>query len=396
MPVKVSRSDVVAFRLHAHHLTERLDAGGSVRAAGRCGVQDSPPGSALLALNARVEGVTRQQLDGSVGADKTLVRTWCMRGAPFLFPAVDAAVFTRGVLPPTEASMHHLLPGVVPALQELDLSIVEAVALCRDEVRHVLAGRQLPITELGAELADRVAHRLSAAQRAAWEEEGPYAPGQPLGEGVVHFCVRIMALEGVVCFTPRTGNTAPFVLVEEWLGRPVPDVEPAVARAELLRRYLRAYGPSNPADFATWLGVGAGDAHSWWSLVEDELTEVDAGGRRWLLGSDLDVLRAPPSPVGVRLLPPRDPFTQLRDHSTILDERHHSSVWRAVGEPGTVLADGRIAGTWRPRTRGRALTLAITPFGRLSARVEERLQDEAARVAALRGASSVEVAVVSG
>lgn len=393
MSVKVSRSDVVAFRLHAHHLTERLDAGELARAAARCAVQNSPPGSALLALNARVEGVTRPQFVAAVEDDKTLVQTWCMRGAPFIVPTVDAPVFTRGALPPTEEAMRRLLPGVVPALDRLGLSLAEAVRLCRNEVRAVLTGRRLPITELGAQLAGRVARRLAPGQRALWEEEGPYAPGQPLGEGVVHFCVRVLTLEGALCFAGRRGNTAPFVLVDEWLGHPLPDVAPEVARAELVRRYLGAYGPSTPADFAAWLGVGAGDADPWWSLVGDELTvvEVEPGGRRWLLTRDRDAVSSPPSPSGVRLLPPRDPYTQQRDRSTILDEQHHRAVWRAVGEPGAVLADGRIAGTWRARARGRTTTLAVTAFGTLSARDRERLRVEAARVAALRGSSGVEV-----
>ena len=382
---------MVAFRLQAHHLTERLSEGGLLRAAGRCAVQNSPPGSALLALNARVDGMTRQQLAEAVDDDKTLVQTWCMRGAPFVVPTVDAPVFTTGVLPPTEESMRHLLPGLMPGLERLDLGIAEAVTLCRNDIRRVLAGRRLAIGELGRELADRVARSLPPRQRAIWEGEGPYALDQQLGEGVVHFCVRILTLEGVVCFASRTGNTAPFVLVEEWLGHPVPDVEPTVARAELLRRYLRGYGPSTPAHFAAWLGVGAGDADSWWSLLEGELTEVDAGGRRWLLTEDLDALRSAPAPTGMRLLPPRDPYTQLRDRSTILDERHHGSVWRAVGEPGAVLRDGRIAGTWRPRTTGRALTIAVTSFEEVSAAHEELLRGEAQQVAALRGAISVDV-----
>ncbi len=51
MPVRVSSTDVIAFRLGAHDLMERLDATGLLDAAGRCGVQDSPPGSAATTLH---------------------------------------------------------------------------------------------------------------------------------------------------------------------------------------------------------------------------------------------------------------------------------------------------------------------------------------------------------
>jgi hypothetical protein len=391
----VSRDDVVAFRLGAHHLVERQGAGALLDVAGSCAVQNSPPGSALQALHARVRGVTPELLDRAVAEQKSLLQTWSMRGAPYWFPTADAAVFTTGVLPTTESARRHLVLGVEQALSTLGLSLAEAVDLTRAEIRGVLSGRRLAVNELGAELAPRVADALPAARRKAWRSEGPYAANQPLGEGVVHFCLRILTLEGVVCFAPRAGNKAPFVLVDEWLGRPLPGTgrtaDPEAARAELLRRYLRCYGPSTRQDFAAWLGVATGDVDPWWRLVEDDLTEVDLGGPAWLRTADLDTLRSAQLPTGVRLLPPKDPYTQLRDRETIADRKYHREVWKPVGDPGTVLVDGEIAGTWRPRKNGRTLTLAVTTFRPLLAGEKKALRDEAEQLAPLRGASSVAV-----
>ena len=391
MAHRVATSDVIAFRLGAHHLTERLGEGGLLHAAGRCAIQNSPPGSALLALHARVRNLTQEQMADAVAGEKSLLQTWCMRGAPFYFPASDAPVFTTGVLPPTEAAMRHLVPGVEQALDKLGLSMVEVVGLTGGEIGEVLSGRRLAINELGAEIAERIARRLPKRQRDVWDEAGPYAPGQPLGEGVVHFCVRILTLQGVVCFAPRAGNKAPFVLVDEWLGHPLPDTDPDLARAELLRRYLRCYGPSTRGDFAAWAGIHAGDTDPWWSEVEDELTQVEFRGTAWILTEDLDALRSAPMPKGVRLLPPRDPYTQMRDRETIVDRKYHREVWKMVGEPGAVLAGGRVTGTWRPRKSGRKLSITIRTFGPLSDRDRKSLQAEAEQVGPLRGASSVEV-----
>ena len=387
---RVSRGDVIAFRLGAHHLVERLGAHGLLAAAGRCGIQNSPPGSALLALHARVRHLKQEQLAGAVAEEKRLLQTWCMRGAPFYVPAADAPVFTTGVLPPTEEALRHFVPGVGQALDTLGMRLTETAELTGAEVRDVLSRRRLAINELGAEIAKRIARTLPKRQRDLWEAAGPYAPGQPLGEGVVHFCLRILTLQRVVCFAPRAGNTAPFVLVDEWLGQPLPDVEPEVARAELLRRYLRCYGPSTRGDFAARAGLRAGDTDPWWGPVQDELAPVEFGGPAWLLTEDLDALRSAPTPEGVRLLPPRDSYTQLRDRETIVDPKYHREVWKPVGEPGTVLAAGAIAGIWRPRTRGRTLTLTGTTFGSLPERDMQALQHDAEQVAALRGASSVD------
>lgn len=419
MAETVSRDDVVAFRLGAHHLVERHPAGRHGRqspdalldVAGRCAVQDSPPGSALLALHARAEGVTRELVHDAVAEQKSLLRTWSMRGAPYLFPTADAAVFTTGALPTTEGARRHLVLGVEQALDDLGMSLAEAVDLARAEVRGVLSGHRLAVNELGKELARRIGDTLPPARRRTWQDAGPYAPGQPLGEGVVHFCLRILTLEGVVCFAPRAGNKAPFALVDEWLGHPLPGTgpepgsepdsepdsepgsaaDPAAARAELLRRYLRCYGPSARKDFAAWLGVATGDVDPWWTLVEDELTEVDFGGPAWLRTEDLGALGSSPMPTGVRLLPPRDPYTQLRDRGTVVDTKHHQEVWRPTGAPGTLLVGGEIAGTWRPRKQGRKLTVTVTTFASLPARRQEQVRDEAERLAPLRGASSVAV-----
>ncbi|MGN0095896.1 MAG: DNA glycosylase AlkZ-like family protein [Corynebacterium sp.] len=175
------------------------------------------------------------------------------------------------------------------------------------------------------------------------------------------------------------------------MGEPIPDVDPETARADLLRRYLHCYGPSTKADFATWLGVRAGDANPWWDRVESELTEVDFGRKTWILTDDVDALQSPRAVRGVRLLPPRDPYTQMRDRETIVDKKHHKAVWKTVGAPGTILSDGAIIGTWRPRKNGKKLTITVTPFEGLDASVEKQLRAEAEQVATLRGASKLDV-----
>lgn len=104
------------------------------------------------------------------------------------------------------------------------------------------------------------------------------------------------------------------------------------------------------------------------------------------------VLRAARMPTGLRLLPPRDPYLQAGDRKTLVPKQHHRQVWTTVGEPGTVLIDGEIVGTWRPRKSGRRLTVAVTPFDSLSDGHRQAIEAEAEAIGPLRGASSVETA----
>lgn len=166
---------------------------------------------------------------------------------------------------------------------------------------------------------------------------------------------------------------------------------PEIARAELLSRYLHCYGPSTRGDFAAWLGVRAGDTEPWWSLVEEEMTQVDFGRKAWILTGDLDALQSSPKPEGIRLLPPRDPYTQLRDRETIVDRKYHRDVWKAVGAPGTVLVDGEIAGIWRPRKNRRSLKMTIKTFNSLSDQLKSSVETKAERIATLRDSSSADV-----
>jgi Winged helix DNA-binding domain len=171
-------------------------------------------------------------------------------------------------------------------------------------------------------------------------------------------------------------------------------MRPQLARAELVRRYLRSYGPSTPGHLAKWAGIGPADARRSWRLVEPELTEVtlEGGGRAWLLAADSARLAAPPVAGGVRLLPPADPYLALRDRDTLLPDRTlHRRVWWPVGSPGVVLLDGRVAGTWRPRKQGRRLTLTVEPFERLAPPARDAIQAEAERAAPHRGATTAEV-----
>lgn len=170
----VSKGDVIAFRLGAHHLIERLGENGLHDAAGGCAIQNSPPGSALLALHARVRNLTQQHLAEAVAEEKSVLLTWCMRGSPFCFPTADAPVFTTGVLPPTREAMLHFVPGAGPALERLEMTLTETVELTGAEIFDVLSGQRLAIDELGALIAERITPKLPKRQRDIWQAAGPH------------------------------------------------------------------------------------------------------------------------------------------------------------------------------------------------------------------------------
>src|SRR6185369_8068698 len=96
---------------------------------------------------------------------------------------------------------------------------------------------------------------------------------------------------------------ATFVRVDTWLPKQ-PAVAAADARAELLRRFLSAFGPADGRDFSKWSGLRSVDAKSAADALGDQIVRVSVDGSSgWILRADVDALmRSTLDEGAVRLL----------------------------------------------------------------------------------------------
>jgi hypothetical protein len=379
-----TREQVLAFRLASHRLDRRLPPGSLLEAAAG-GIQETPHGTAPLALAARVEELTAQQVEAALAADRTLLAVWAMRGAPYLVPTGDVEVFTTGALPADETSFAVFLAGWAASVADAAIPAATLAGRLADAARTALDGRRLLVDDLRGELWRRVPELAKLRRPAGTRADMP----EPL--------FRSIGLAGVACIAAGVGDRAELVRTDQWLPRPPPAVDHDQARAELVRRYLHLHGPSTPAAFAEWTQRAPADARAAFALVEGELVEVDSDGRgAVLLAADADALADPPAAEGVRLLPTQDPFLQQRDRATLLpDPAQRRRLWRPVGGPGLLLLDGRPAGTWRSQVRRGRLQVTVKPFGPLPAAAHAAVEAEAQRLAPFRGAASAEVTVAA-
>lgn len=382
-PLEASREQVLAFRLHQHNLAARLPSEALIEVAAGCGVRNSPPGSAELAFQARLADFSPGQLENTLNETKTLLEVWSMRSSPFFFPTNDTPIFTLGLLPADEEALRFSLKGILRFIDRPGKTIVEALDTVTTAVSEALDGRRLTKGQLSTEVSQRVPKELLYWCKPCQAHHVPES------------LFRLAVQKAQVCFVPRfTSDALLFVRSDQWLGAPLPATGLAQAQTEALRRYLRCYGPSTLADFAGWAGISPSQARQiWLRLAEDELVEIKFGAAKgWLLRPDRDLLEAPPAPQGVRLLPPYDAYLLLSDRATIVpDKALHSHFWRALGNPGAVLADGEIAGSWRPEKKGKRLALNLTLFRTISAKSRVELEAEAEMLAPLKGATAVEV-----
>ncbi|MEV0387073.1 winged helix DNA-binding domain-containing protein [Nonomuraea sp. NPDC050643] len=383
---KIERERILAYRLHGQGLTEPARPADLAEVAGRCYPQNTPPGSAGLALSARVPGATRETITELLEESRTLLQAFGARGAPHVFPVRDGAVFTRGLLPRDEESLREFLRGAVPSLDELGLPATDLAEHACEAVADVLDGTALTKDELGARAGERITGRLPAGLRDGWKGPSPYSAKQFLGESLVRFALPVASLRGVLCHGGRKGRSPLLRRTDQWTGpiREGPIREgPESAAAELVRRYLRCFGPSTPGHYAAWGGIAAAQADGAWQAVREELAELDGG---WVLNDELALLESPPEPHGVRMLPPHDPYLQARDRRTLLPDRAwHQRVWRTVGNPGVILVDGEIRALWRPEARSGRLGLTLEPLRAIGRAHRAPIEEEAARVARHRG-----------
>jgi DNA glycosylase AlkZ-like len=163
-----------------------------------------------------------------------------------------------------------------------------------------------------------------------------------------------------------------FVLLDE----PEPLV-PLEARAEMIRRYLAAFGPSSLRDIVQWSMMHVPELKASLALLEPLRRFRDEQGRE-LFDVPRAPLPAPDTPAPVRFLPKWDNvLLAWADRTRVLPEAYRKQVIGMNGDVAqTFLVDGFVAGTWRADD-GR---VALEPFAKLPGAAQRELEAEALRL----------------
>ncbi|HST40333.1 MAG TPA: winged helix DNA-binding domain-containing protein, partial [Conexibacter sp.] len=292
------------------------------------------------------------------------------RGTLHLLPARELGLWNRALAAVPSAGGRHG-DGVDLSPQQRD-AVVEAVG-------DALADERLTLAQLDAAVAKR-------AGRWAGERVLP-----AFGERVARWrqAIAVAANRGVLCFGPDEGRARTYVHPRGWLDG-VARVGERRALDELLRRYLGAYGPATPAQFARWLGTRTEWAAERFDALAGELEEIAVGGGSgWLLRDDAAL--PDDRPRSVRLLPYFDPFVVgCHPRERLFPPAAAARALRngQAGNFPVLLIDGIVAGVWSQRRRGRRLDLTVEPLRRLPAVRRGPLEHEVGRVAAILEASA--------
>lgn len=338
-----------------HHLASRAWAPGAVEVArGLVALHATDPSSVYLAARARMSVDALVAVQRALYDERSLVRMLGMRRTMFVVPVELAPIVQAACTRTIAATERRRL------VQQLEVAGIAA-----DGARWL---EEVERSTLGAlrGRGEATAAELSAAEPRL-REQMVLAQGKPY-EGRAAVTTRVLSLlaaDGrIVRGRPRgswTSSQYRWATMESWLPSGLAELSPDVARAELSRWWLAAFGPGTVADLRWWTGWPAGQVSQ--ALAAVAPVQVDLDGTTGLvLAGDLEPVPAPEP--WIALLPALDPTLMgwsgrgwyLGDHGPRLFDRS--------GNPGpTVWCDGRIVGGWAQRRTGEVVHRLLEDVG---------------------------------
>ena len=333
-----------------------------------------------LSAHARVRELVVADVESALYDARTLVRPMAMRRTLFvvdraLFPAVAGSAGRRVA----DAERRRLAKEAAELESSLGPEWIDAAAA---EIVACLTGRELSVRGLRDELP-HLGGTFVAAPGTKWSAE----------VATMSRLLTILAASGAVVRGRNAGHwriSRPmWTSTASWLGEPMVPMDPAPGYAELVRRWLRTFGPGTEADLVWWLGSTKVAVRTALGDVGAVAVGLEDGSTGWVLPDDLaDLEAAPEVEPWVALLPTLDPTTMgWRDRAFYLDPLHTPFLFDTAGNGGTtVWVDGRIVGCWVQDDHERVRLVLLEDVSRDARR---RLDAEAARLGEFLGGEHI-------
>jgi hypothetical protein len=295
----------------------------------------SEPPTPYLSIHARVGTVTRDDVDEALYVDRTLVKQLAMRRTLFVFP--------RDLLPAAWGSASERVAGTERRRIAKD---VEKAGIAADGDAWLDDARARVLAHLATH-----PEGVAAVDVRALLPELDTAVAVSAGSTWNH--TRLLTHLGLTADLVRGRNGGHWrisrpvwVPMAQWLGeQPVP-LPADEGWAELVRRWLRTFGPGTEADVVWWLGATKGVVRRAFADLGAVPVALESGDTGWLLPDDLEP--EPPVEPWAALLPVLDPTLMgWRQRDWYLDPGHVPYLFDTNGNGGTTAWwDGRVVGCY--------------------------------------------------
>ncbi|WP_328537846.1 winged helix DNA-binding domain-containing protein [Streptomyces sp. NBC_00344] len=326
-----------------------------------------------LSACARLADASVATVEQALYEDIALVRLLSLRNTLFavsegMAPYVDASTARAIAAKERRTFLKHLADDG-GSLDERWLAETEAAVLEALTTRGAATGSELSAA------VPALRKKITAFPGKKWEAE----------QGVTSRVIRLLAADGLIRRDrPRgswTSSQFRWTAASPWPDMPVPE-----AKAELTRRWLRAYGPAAEADLKWWTGWTITDTRRALATVGAEEVQLEDGVRGFVAPGDTDP--EPPTEPWAALLPGLDPSAMgWADRTFHLDAKHRSALFDRAGNIGpTVWWNGKIVGGWAQRSNGEVVRRLLTDPGQEAVAA---IETEAARLSGWVGEARI-------
>jgi len=150
--------------------------------------------------------------------------------------------------------------------------------------------------------------------------------------------------------------------IERWLPGGIAELPVDDARAELVRRWLHAFGPGTRDDVKWWTGWTVAATRKALDAIDAVEVELESGQTGYLLPDDLEPVGPPDH--WVALLPALDATTMGWAGRDWYLGAHRPRLFDSTGNGGpTIWVDGRIVGGWAQRRSGEVVPGLLEDVG---------------------------------
>ncbi|WP_040856810.1 winged helix DNA-binding domain-containing protein [Nocardia niigatensis] len=332
------------------------------------------PATVYLSVAARGIGIEPGHVEKALYDDRTLLRMLAMRRTMFVAPVDLVPVLQASVA----EGLAHKQRKTYGRYVEQSGEVTGSITAWWDEVEAETHAALLALgSATGAQLSREVPRLRTQVDT---------APGKPYSKptNITTWVLVTLGCEGRIVRGRPNGSWASsqytWAPIESWLPAGIPALPAEQARAELVRKWLRAFGPAPVSDLKWWTGWTLGEVRKALALVDT--AEVDLGGETGLvLADDLDSTPAPEP--WAALLPALDPTLMGWQSRDWYLGPHQPALFDRNGNVGpTVWWDGRIVGGWAQRTDGEIVWRLLEDAG---SDAERAVAAEAERLAAWYG-----------
>lgn len=320
------------------------------------GLHSSDAASVYLSARARVKSFDVADLEAALYADRTLVRVLGMRRTMFVVPV--------GLAPVVHAACTRTLARRERART---VAFVEGGGVARDGARwlaRVESQTLALLREKGEATAVELRREIPELRR-----QIPVGAGTKW-EGTIGASTRVLFLlanDGKIVRTKPRGSWLStqyrWAPAEAWLpGGGIDSMDACTARVELVRRWLRSFGPGTVADLKWWTGWTVAQTRA--ALAAAGACEVDLDGAPgYLAEDDAERVRAPRPRAA--LLPSLDPTVMGWAERDWYLGAHRTALFDRNGNAGpTVWWGGKVIGGWAQRSEGAVVFRLLEDCGR--------------------------------